>query len=99
MTTDILSDLVITKVYSVSTLYTPENTKLNCFLTEQTLSVQFCGLSDYKKTGDDIQSITPVHKIHTVKRGRKLLIAAVETILGEAVFDSEVAGIGFRSGA
>ena len=28
MTIDILSDLVITKVYSVSTLYTPENTKL-----------------------------------------------------------------------
>ena len=28
MTIDILSDLVITKVYSVSTLYTPEKTKL-----------------------------------------------------------------------
>ncbi|MBE6584858.1 MAG: helix-turn-helix transcriptional regulator [Ruminococcaceae bacterium] len=67
MTIDILSDLVITKVYSVSTLYTPENTKLKRNSRERWAAViKYEGETVYSSNGkrflSDIEHIVILPK-------------------------------------
>ena len=67
MTTDILSDLVITKVYSVSTLYTLENTKLKRNSRERWAAViKYEGETVYSSNGkrflSDIEHIVILPK-------------------------------------
>ena len=67
MTIDILSDLVITKVYSVSTLYTPENTRLKRNSRERWAAViKYEGETVYSSNGkrflSDIEHIVILPK-------------------------------------